>query len=61
MEAATRPQGTPARPPIPATTAARPVRAEALLLAGVEKNRDVIDEKLFLEAMGESDGNGQGE
>ena len=37
------------------------IMADDLLLAGVEKNREVLDEKLFLEAMGESDGKGQGE
>ena len=37
------------------------IMADDLLLAGFEKNRDVLDEKLFLEAMGESDGKGQGE
>ena len=37
------------------------IMADDLLLAGFEKSRDVLDEKLFLEAMGESDGKGQGE
>lgn len=37
------------------------IMADGLLLAGVEKNREVPGERLFLEAMGESDGKGQGE
>jgi len=37
------------------------IMADGLLLAGVEKGREVLDEKLFLEAMGEPDGKGPGE
>jgi len=37
------------------------ILADGLLLAGFEKGREVLDEKLFLEAMGEPDGKGPGE
>ena len=37
------------------------IMADGLLAAGVDQDREVLDEKLFLEAMGEPDGKGQDE